>query len=75
MTINKFITLVIGLMITGYEIISIFEGQTIGAAAPAGYSKPVYADENPIYFWFTIILGITVGVLLIIAAFEKDIKK
>ena len=74
MPINKIATFIIGMVIIGIDVVSIIKGVTYGVA-DSGYSKLIHADENPIYFWFSVILGLIFGILLIIAAFEKDIKK
>lgn len=70
MRINRILTLLGGLGLFVYEIVSILRGQTHGLAA-TGFSRVVVATEEPAYFWVSVIFSGAVGIMLIYSSIEK----
>ena len=68
--LNNYSTILFGAGLITYEIISIVNGETFGVAA-SGYSKLITVDSNPVYFWFSVSLGVVFGALLIWGGVER----
>ncbi|MEX2963293.1 hypothetical protein [Microbulbifer sp. TYP-18] len=70
MNLENKATFLLGLGLLVYFISSAFKGEIVGAGA-SGLTRSITPIESPIHFWFSVSLGVVVGGLLIMGAWER----